>query len=173
MVGVLDWGDAGYCWRVVEVAVAAAYAIIVAAGPPGSRDGGSGADGGAGDCGGMRGNGSALGGGEGKSVDDDESAILAAGRRVVEGYLSAGGPLTDGEAEVLPALAAARIAQSLINGAAAASAAPENSAYLLTTQRTGWSALRALQGLDEGALAAALLGRAQTGAQTGLPAAAV
>ncbi|GBF96582.1 hypothetical protein Rsub_09165 [Raphidocelis subcapitata] len=173
VVGVLDWGDAGYCWRVVEVAVAAAYAMIVAAGPAAPDDHGTAGGGGGGVTGGGTGsegggapagngsNGSSIAGGE---DHDGAGPVLAAGRRVVEGYLAAGGPLTDGERDLLPALAAARVAQSLTNGAVAAGAAPENSAYLLTTQRTGWGALRALLGLDEGALSAALLPAPRRGA---------
>jgi hypothetical protein len=33
IVGVLDWGDASYCWRVVDIAVAMAYGMLGAVAP--------------------------------------------------------------------------------------------------------------------------------------------
>jgi len=33
IVGVLDWGDITYCWRVVEIGVAVAYAMLMAVAP--------------------------------------------------------------------------------------------------------------------------------------------
>lgn len=113
----------------------------------GGDAGNSGGGGGAGDGGGDEGCGGSGGGGD----------PLVVARSVLEGYLSAGGPLTAAEARVLPALVGARIAQSLTNGAYAASLAPGNSGYLLLTQRPGWRVLRALQGMGEGDVAAVVL----------------
>ncbi|KAI8466572.1 MAG: kinase-like domain-containing protein [Monoraphidium minutum] len=161
VTGLLDWGDAAHCWRVVELAVAVAYAMLLsaddAAGGPGSDPGGGG------------------GGGGREEGAGDEDAPLRTGAGVVAGYLSAGGPLTPAERALLPALVGGRVGASLTNGARAAAANPGNSAYLLATQRPGWRLLGRLQGMEEAEVETALLadwdGR-QAAARRGAPAAA-
>ena len=74
VTGVLDWGDAAYCWRVVELAVAVTYAMLLAAAPAASTAGagaGSGAGAGApaGCC----------------SAAGDEDAPLRVGANIVVG----------------------------------------------------------------------------------------
>jgi hypothetical protein len=69
VVGVLDWGDASITWRVTELAVALAYAMMLALGPP-------------------KGDGGSMGGSGGGGVSGDEAGgdePLAVGRRVLVG----------------------------------------------------------------------------------------
>jgi Ser/Thr protein kinase RdoA (MazF antagonist) len=119
VVGVIDWGDASRCWRATEVAIAATYMLLLAA----DDDGDAGSDDAA-----------------------VSTSMTAAARHVIDGYLDAGGALTAAEAAVLPSLICGRIALSLINGATAAAAAPENAEYTLRTQRPGWRALEVFVG---------------------------
>ena len=173
IVGLLDWGDATRCYRVAEIAIATAYGMLLAHAEEdeeeeeeeeegGDSAGGERADGGGGDKGsggeGTNGHGSSgsvgVADGGGSAADGDP---LAVGRAMLAGYLEAGGPLGADEADALPALVGARIAQSLTNGAFAAAQAPGNSAYLLITQRPGWRVLRRLQALPEAEVRAALL----------------
>ncbi|KIZ06671.1 hypothetical protein MNEG_1285 [Monoraphidium neglectum] len=175
VTGILDWGDAAHCWRVVELAVAAAYAALLEAsqGPgkgeeegavaPGSSGKGAGHEIGAGEGGGGEGarHEGAVEGGGGGAFD----APLRVAANVVAGYLGAGGPLTPAEQRMLGPLMGARVAISLVNGAIAARANPSNSEYLLATQKPGWRLLRLLQGLRESEVAAALLPPAVTAAQ--------
>ena len=70
-------------------------------------------------------------------------------------------PLTATERRVLPTLVAARLVCSCALGAYSASLDPENEAYLLLTQKPGWTALRHMRDIGDEAFASGSTRRAE------------
>lgn len=88
-------------------------------------------------------------------LDCNAGDPLPAAAAVVGGY-EREMPLLAGERRLLRTLAMGRLAQSLCLGAYSASQQPDNTAYLLGTQKNGWRLLRTLWGLSDEAFLAAL-----------------
>ncbi|PRW45033.1 hydroxylysine kinase isoform X1 [Chlorella sorokiniana] len=82
---------------------------------------------------------------------------LPAAAALLAGYESEQ-PLSAAERRMLRTLCMGRLAQSLSMGVATAAAQPDNSDYLLGTQRNGWRLLRALWSMTDDAFLAALGG---------------
>ena len=80
---------------------------------------------------------------------------LPAAAALLAGYESEQA-LSAAERRMLRTLCMGRLVQSLSMGAATAAAQPDNSEYLLGTQRNGWRLLRLLWGMTDDAFLAAL-----------------
>eukprot|EP00929_Paragymnodinium_shiwhaense_P122539 TRINITY_DN95382_c0_g1_i1.p1 TRINITY_DN95382_c0_g1~~TRINITY_DN95382_c0_g1_i1.p1 ORF type:complete len:377 (+),score=83.56 TRINITY_DN95382_c0_g1_i1:78-1208(+) len=130
VVGVIDFGDAIYSWRVNDVAIALAYAMITLSNPDNKRSGFAG-----------------------------EQHQVEGMTYFFQGVLDEYPLLTEAEVAVLPYLASCRLATSATLGwysykesvAAQPDMPEERRNYLLYHARPAWEALRVLYGaIDEG-----------------------
>ena len=129
VAGIIDFGDMCFTWRINEIAIAIAYAVIAL-----HYDKGSAA--------------SAGGGGSAASRDElsEADACAAMAGRYASELDRSGEALTEDEWRVLPTLIAVRIAVSLSIGAYSSAKDPTNE-YLKLTLLPGLTALQRLRAI--------------------------